>query len=161
MKKSLRSSQSVQPDLQARAEKGLRQILVKTRRIPALRRMGPKAPWRADVSVIGSAKMKQLNAHYRGKDYATDVLSFEAPLKFRPHGYLGSLVICSSVLKRQAREHGHKPEKELEVLLVHGVLHLLGFDHEMGARPAAEMRKWEAKLLGHSANRGLISRAES
>jgi probable rRNA maturation factor len=149
----------MEKSLQSQAEARLKKILTKTQRIPALKKLckGPK--WKADVSLIGPAMMKRLNGFYRGQKYATDVLSFEAPLKFRAHGYLGELVICSSVLKRQAREHKHKPELELEILLVHGVLHLLGFDHEMGMKAAAEMRQWEAKLLGRSAARGLISRA--
>jgi len=118
-----------------------------------------------DVAFIGSAEMKRLNAHYRGKRHATDILSFEAPSAFRKRGLLGELVICAPVLKRQAREQGHAMGRELEVLLVHGVLHLLGFDHEKGARQAREMGKWEAKLLAAGRQRarpaavGLLSRS--
>jgi probable rRNA maturation factor len=151
----------MEKSLQTQAETRLRKVLQKTQRIPALRKAGPKAPWTVDVSMVGPTVMKRLNQHYRGKDYVTDVLSFGAPLKFRAQGYLGELVICGSVLKRQARERKHKPELELEILLVHGVLHLLGFDHELGARAALVMTKWESKLLGRSAARGLISRIGS
>ncbi len=149
----------MEKSLQAQAQIRLRKVLQKARRVPALRKAGPRALWAVDVSLVGPTVMKKLNGKYRGKDYATDVLSFGAPLKFRAHGYLGELVICSSVLRRQARERKHKPELELEILLVHGVLHLLGFDHELGARAALVMRKWESKLLGRSAARGLIARA--
>lgn len=105
--------------------------------------------------------MKKLNRRYRGKNYVTDVLSFEAPAAFRAHGMLGELVICGSVLKSQAREYGHREQLELQILLVHGVLHLLGFDHEKSARGASEMRRWEARLLGRSASRGLILRSSA
>ena len=83
--------------------------------------------------------MSRLNAQYRGKAYPTDVLSFPAPKIFRMAGELGALVVCLPALKRQARERGHSPETELEILLVHGVLHLLGLDHELGPKQAVEM----------------------
>lgn len=150
----------MEKSLQTQAEARLRKILQKTQRIPALKKLCPGPEWKADVSLVGPTVMKRLNAFYRQQDYATDVLSFEAPLKFRAHGYLGELVICSSVVKKQAREHKHKPDLKLEILLVHGVLHLLGFDHEKGVKAAAEMRRWETQLLGRRAARGLISRTK-
>lgn len=110
--------------------------------------------------------MARLNASYRGKDYATDVLSFEAPGPFRERGLLGELVICLPVLKRQALEQGHRPERELEVLLTHGLLHLLGMDHEKGAREAAAMGRAEDLLLKAafdprvSKSRGLVARSK-
>ena len=146
--------------LGASAERRMAQILTRARKFAPLKKLAPAPIWHADVSVVGPGVMKMLNSQYRRKDHATDVLSFEAPMTFRRQGILGELVICSSVLRRQAREMGHKPELELEILLVHGLLHLLGFDHEMGARAAGEMRRWEEKLLGRSARRGLIARAE-
>ena len=111
--------------------------------------------------------MTELNRAYRGKNRPTDVLSFQPPEVFRKQGMLGELVICLPVLKRQARELGHRPETELRILLVHGVLHLLGLDHELGAREAARMARLEARLLeklrggklsGNQA-KGLIDRA--
>lgn len=123
--------------------------------------------WRAEVGLISSAKMKRLNARYRGKDYATDVLSFGAPEPMQRLGVLGELVICTQVLERQARECGHAPLAELRVLLVHGVLHLLGMDHELGGQEEKLMRKWEERLLkklarpGVKGRTGLIGRARS
>jgi rRNA maturation RNase YbeY len=121
-----------------------------------------------DISIVGSSRMRSLNDRYRKKNYATDILSFEAPDFFRAQGYLGELVICSSVLQRQAKEQGHSPLVELDVLLVHGFLHLLGFDHEGGPKDAKEMALWERKLLSKIRKiesslraQGLIGRADS
>lgn len=114
--------------------------------------------------MVSPARMRRLNARFRGKDSVTDVLSFPAPEVFRAGGWLGELVICTGVMRRQAAELGHAPERELHVLVVHGLLHLLGFDHEKGARQAAEMARWESRLLraaGRAAGadaRGLIRR---
>lgn len=144
--------------LQDIAERKLRRILKSAETNRSLRALVPAANWTARVSLIGPVKMKALNRRYRGKNYATDVLSFEAPAAFRSQGLLGELVICTTLAKRQAREQGHAPETELEVLLVHGVLHLLGFDHEKGRRAALEMERWEQKLLGRR-GRALTARA--
>lgn len=116
---------------------------------------------RAELSLVGSAKMRKLNKEYRKKDYTTDVLSFPAPPPLRNLGHLGELVICTPVLKSQAREHGHSPETELAVLIVHGVLHLLGLDHEEGAKALKIQQRWEKKILATMkvrAEAGLISR---
>lgn len=117
-----------------------------------------------DVTFVTSAKMKSLNKKYRGKAYATDVLSFPAPEIFARQGHLGDLVICESVLERQAREMGHSAVEELRVLLVHGLLHLLGYDHEKSKVDASAMAKWESRLLEGMIERparkaGLISRS--
>jgi probable rRNA maturation factor len=84
---------------------------------------------------VSSAEMKKLNKRYRGKNYATDVLSF-APTE---PGSLGELVFCVDVLKRQAREHDLAYRDELSYMLIHGLLHLLGYDHEKSERAAREM----------------------
>jgi probable rRNA maturation factor len=119
-----------------------------------LKRLGPKKPWAATVKVVGSAAMKRLNSTYRRKHYATDVLSFSAPEPFRSQGFLGELVICAPVLERQARELGHSSERELDVLLAHGLLHLLGLDHERTRAEARKMAAFERQLVGD----GLITR---
>ena len=99
--------------------------------------------------------MRTLNRSYRRKNYATDVLSFpaESPM-------LGDLVIATGVAKRQAREAGHSYHTELRVLALHGLLHLLGYDHE-DPKDRGRMRRVEARLRkkgGLAA--GLIHRAE-
>lgn len=115
--------------------------------VPAARKLARVAVLHADVSLVTSARMQALNLKYRGKKRPTDVLSFEAPEFYRAHGLLGELVICDSVLRAQARERGHSASSELDVLLVHGVLHLLGMDHERGPRELAQMRRVETKVL--------------
>jgi probable rRNA maturation factor len=128
------------------------------RRIPALRRLGPGASWRVSVKMIGSSAMKRLNSAYRRKSYATDVLSFQAPEPFRSQGWLGELVVCAPVLERQAKERKHSSERELDVLLAHGLLHLLGLDHERSSSEAARMSRFEEKLLS---GQGLVAREHS
>lgn len=78
---------------------------------------------------------KALNLEFRGKNYATDVLSFDSD----DIESLGELVMCPEVLKKQAQEHGLTFQVELGYMLIHGVLHLLGYDHETGEKDAAEM----------------------
>ena len=78
---------------------------------------------------------RKINAEFRGKDYATDVLSFDS---LDPSS-LGELVLCSQVLKKQAKEHDLSFQHELGYMLLHGVLHLLGYDHERSAKEAKEM----------------------
>jgi probable rRNA maturation factor len=129
------------------------------------RQAGIKRNARPVVSlrVVGSSAMASLNRRWMGKSYATDVLSFPAPAFFRGQGILGELVICGPTLRRQAREQGHPARSELDILLIHGLLHLLGLDHEKSRAQAAVMARWEKKLarrLGHPADLpGLITRA--
>lgn len=104
-----------------------------------------------------------MNKEWRGKDKATDVLSFplvgEAELRALgkmkpvPEWELGDVVISLDTAERQAAEHGVTLPQELDLLLVHGLLHLLGFDHEISPEEERRMRRWEKKLLGKS---GLI-----
>lgn len=147
------------------AESELIRVLKQGQKIDSLRKkVSTKFPWAVEVRLIGASAMRKLNGRYRGKDAPTDVLSFPAPDVFRQQGVLGELLICLPVLKKQAQQLGHSEEVELRVLLVHGVLHLLGYDHELGPRQAAVMKKWEGQLLGRLgggrvAKRGLIERA--
>lgn len=78
------------------------------------------------VALVSDARVRALNARYRGKDTSTDVLSFAAG----EPGRLGEVVIASGVARRQARRAGHPVQVELRVLALHGLLHLLGYDHE-------------------------------
>lgn len=134
--------------------------------IPELRRRAPGV-WSVELAWIARrAPMARLNGRYRGKPRPTDVLSFPAPEVFRRAGILGEIAICGPVLREQAREEGHGPALELDVLLVHGLLHLLGFDHERSPRAAREMARWERRLLATRASRldgegGLIRRGDS
>lgn len=147
--------------LEALGSRRIRAILKKIRALPALKRRLPKRAV-VHLSLVGSAQMQKLNRAWRKKNYATDVLSFPAHQIFFQQGNLGELVICLAVMKRQAHEQSHSVEQELEVLLVHGVLHLMGFDHELGPREAKLMQKWESALLkGQAKDSGLISRSKA
>ncbi len=107
-----------------------------------------------DVLITGDAELRKLNREYRGKDYATDVLSFpgEAP-------HLGDLAISIARARAQACEFGHTTQDEIRILMLHGVLHLIGMDHETdsGAMARAEKR-WRARL---GLPNGLIERVSS
>ena len=93
-----------------------------------------------------------MNAQYRDADYATDVLSFPSGTP----GVLGDIAIARGVAIRQARAQGHSETIELRILALHGLLHLLGYDHE---RDRGEMRRIEDRLrLRAGLPAGLISR---
>jgi probable rRNA maturation factor len=78
------------------------------------------------VALVSDARVQKLNARYRAKNSPTDVLSFAA----EEVGFLGEVVIASGVARRQARQAGHSVQVELRILALHGLLHLLGYDHE-------------------------------
>lgn len=103
------------------------------------------------IRLVGSKEGRALNRHYRGKDYATNVLSFPAELpEGLPPGVrmplLGDLVICAQVVAREAREQGKPLNAHYAHLTVHGVLHLLGWDHE-DSREADAMEQLEREIL--------------
>ncbi|MGC1453841.1 MAG: rRNA maturation RNase YbeY [Nitrospirota bacterium] len=106
----------------------------------------------AELSVlfIGDRAMRTLNHAWRNRDKTTDVLSFPLREGRFPHiqpDMLGDIVISVPVAVRQADEAGHSLTVELERLLVHGLLHLLGYDHEQGLREARHMERRERQLL--------------
>lgn len=121
----------------------------------------------AELSLVlcDDAFIRPLNRDYRDKDAPTDVLSFamqEGDDLLADDPVLGDLVISVETATRQAAEQGHDVDAELRVLLVHGLLHLLGYDHEVDEEEAAEMRAAEAKLLGEMGGAtGLITRADA
>jgi probable rRNA maturation factor len=103
------------------------------------------------VSLVSDAEIHRLNRDYRGKDRPTDVLAFALREGRRVPGdeaILGDVVISLATAARQAREHGVAIAREVRVLLIHGVLHLLGYDHERSAAEARRMRVAERRLLG-------------
>lgn len=79
---------------------------------------------------LSSAQMKKINKQFRGKNKPTDILSFAG----EDDACLGELLLCSDVLKKQAIKQGHSFQKEAEYMLIHGILHLLGYDHEISAK---------------------------
>lgn len=97
------------------------------------------------ILVVTDRRVRALNRDFRQKDKATDVLSFE---QNPAQGLLGDVVISLDTARRQAKEGGRPLRDELDRLLAHGVLHLLGHDHETNARDARKMAKAEVELLG-------------
>lgn len=104
------------------------------------------------IALVSDRRMRALNRQFRGKDAVTDVLSFPSD----DRGFLGDVVIAAGVAARQAREAGHSLATELKVLSLHGLLHLLGHDHETdnGAMARLEQRLRKKAGLPH----GLIER---
>jgi len=103
-----------------------------------------------DIAVLlaDDATLQDLNRRFRDKDMPTDVLSFEGEaegMHERPR-HLGDIAISVERARRQAREYGHSFEREMAYLFTHGILHLLGYDHEEGADLAA-MRDAEERAL--------------
>lgn len=114
---------------------------------------------RGDVSiaVVSDRRMRALNRQFRGKDSATDVLSFPATQMPGVSAFLGDIVIASGVATRQAKEAGHTVATELKVLALHGLLHLLGHDHDTDE---GKMARLEGRLRKKAGLReGLIERS--
>lgn len=104
------------------------------------------------VALVPDAKIRALNREYRQADRATDVLSFPDA----DAGYLGDVVIATGVARRQARAAGHSVQTEVRVLALHGLLHLLGYDHE---HDDGRMARMERRLRRKGGLReGLIER---
>lgn len=106
----------------------------------------------AELSIlfVGDKKMAELNSTYRGINKSTDVLSFEAGIPVKNHdigNVLGDVVINIPVTESQAKEYGTGFYDELYRLLIHGTLHLLGYDHELSAYKAAKMRRKEEEIF--------------
>jgi len=99
------------------------------------------------IRIVDEAESRALNRDYRGKDYPTNVLSFpfEAPPGV-PVPHLGDLVICAPVVAREAREQGKLRDAHWAHMVVHGVLHLLGLDHQT-EREARNMERKERSIL--------------
>ncbi len=130
-------------------------------------KIDPKAE--ISLAIVGDGRIRRLNKMYRGKNRVTDVLSFAdktvlpylakafprmkkgEDMEFvnSPDGvnYLGEVIICYPRAKKQAKRLGHSLKKELAILLVHGILHLLGYDHEKDEKQAQEMEQIQERIL--------------
>jgi probable rRNA maturation factor len=91
--------------------------------------IGADADAELSILFVGAEHMRQLNAHYADNDYATDVLAFPMGEDDDGQLLLGDVVMCPQVAQENARRSGRALSEELDVLLVHGTLHLLGYDH--------------------------------
>lgn len=128
---------------------------------PWLARLAPpRARGEVSLAFVTDARIRQLNRAYRGADTPTDVLSFPAHPSHRPvDGALGDIAIAVGVAARQARAAGHTFGTEARVLALHGLLHLLGYDHESDH---GEMATVEHRLrLRGGLREGLIARAQA
>jgi probable rRNA maturation factor len=96
------------------------------------------------VRLVDAEEGQELNRDYRGKDYATNVLSF--PYDVEPV-VCGDLVLCAPVVAREADEQGKTLEAHYAHLIVHGLLHLQGYDHETGETQARQMEDHERTIL--------------
>lgn len=132
------------------------------RRLTRCRTPAGTALRKAELSILltDNKRIRVLNRDWRKKDKATDVLSFPQQdlVDFRrlrlaarkgdlEPWELGDVVISMETAKSQARERGHSLKKELSILLAHGILHLLGYDHEISPQEERRMRRWERRLL--------------
>ncbi len=95
-----------------------------------------------ELIVCDDETIRELNREHRGIDRATDVLSF--PYEEAPMMPLGSIVISADFVRKGAKEHGHGEADELTLLFLHGLLHLLGYDHETDT---GQMRRKEKELI--------------
>jgi probable rRNA maturation factor len=104
--------------------------------------------------ITGDSELQRLNREFRGKDYPTDVLSFPVGQASGLSGQAGGLpygggeiAISYDAARRQSLEFGHAVEQEIEILMLHGLLHLLGLDHETdGGRMSSAERTWRIRL---------------
>ena len=107
--------------------------------------LGRRAPGgELAVRIVGASESRRLNAHYRGRDRATNVLSFPAAGPVR--GALGDLVVCAPVVRAEARGQSKSMRAHWAHLIVHGSLHLIGYDHER-PRDARRMERREIAVL--------------
>lgn len=116
-----------------------------------------KAETELSLVLIGNAEMQRLNAKYRKKNYPTDVLSFPVegivPTKTP---LLGDVIISVDKAGEQAKDRGHSLERETILLLIHGIVHLLGYDHERSATAARAMARLEKRVDRELCERGII-----
>ena len=141
------------PDSQDPGIRGLGQWLTKI--------APPKAKGDLSIALVSDRRMRALNRQFRGKDTVTDVLSFPSDpstaLSASERAFLGDIVIASGVAKQQAKAAGHPVQTEVRVLALHGLLHLLGYDHE---QDEGKMARIEAKLRKKAGlKEGLIERS--
>ncbi len=112
-----------------------------------------------DVTFLNDAPMRRLNQKFRHKNKTTDVLSFPlySAREARKGGvFLGDIVISIPQTKRQAKEMKKDWQEEIVFLLIHGLLHLLGYDHEKSESQARVMRRFEKRLMTALQKKGLL-----
>jgi probable rRNA maturation factor len=122
----------------------LRSVIRRAARVPEVAARIPAGPQTLAVRLTDDSELRRLNRDFSADDAVTDVLSFEGD-----DSHLGDLAISWPAVERQAAEHGHVPETELALLCVHGLLHLLGWDHAT-AQERREMSRVTVAALRES-----------
>lgn len=141
--KGVRLSESVSNELADFTAEACDAILSCNGNAGPARRRGPAAsPSRVDVFIAGNPDIRRLNREFRGKDKPTDVISFPAA-EASGGGIAGDIAISASIAAENARRFGHAFAEELKVLILHGMLHLAGYDHETDR---GQMERIEAAL---------------
>ena len=166
----LRRARLVQAEVRRLAQRILTQVAPRTgtgTRLSQRRRREP-VPCELSLDFVGDRRMRRLNREYRGRDLPTDVLAF-SPSPFplppsrgertkvrgaanvlqrgNPPALLGDVVISLHTAARHAAADGRAVDHEVATLLIHGILHLVGYDHERGEREARRMRRKERAIL--------------
>jgi len=105
-----------------------------------------------DIYITDAVEGQELNLEARGKNYATNILSYPSDLPaaiigLMPTLPLGELIVCHAVVVREATEQNKTVAQHISHLLIHGILHLLGFDHELGQAKQDEMERFEIDIL--------------
>ena len=99
------------------------------------------------LSLVGKTRMRSLNRRYRGQNYPTDVLAFPMEsMGEQTEIFLGDVVICLPIAIGQASRFGNSPDQEIFRFLIHGTLHLQGYDHEQSPREAKRMQRKERAI---------------
>lgn len=102
------------------------------------------------LTLVGKTRMRRLNRTFRQRDYPTDVLAFPMQdASQSPQAFVGDVVICVPVAMAQASRFGNSTDEEILRLLIHGTLHLLGYDHETTEREAKRMKRKEQAIFQH------------
>jgi len=100
------------------------------------------------VHLVGTDRSRDLNKKFRKEDKATDILSFENPsFSEEPEQWLGQIILCPSIIERQARARSVSFRDELAHVILHGALHIFGHHHEQSKKAAARLQTTEDKLL--------------
>ncbi len=120
----------------------IKKIPLKTRVKKILRSLGLPEEVELSITFVDDRAMREFNEKYRGIKRTTDVLSFPQDVS----RLLGDIIISTEAALRQAASFGHSLEEELNRLIIHGILHLLGYDHKK-EQEALEMRKKEKELV--------------
>ncbi|MGH7236555.1 MAG: rRNA maturation RNase YbeY [Nitrospiraceae bacterium] len=151
----LRRYRLVQAEVRRLAQRILTQVSRGQAPADAWLRREP-VPCELSLDFVGDRRMRRLNREYRGRDLPTDVLAFPMrhslrvtrdALRVTPHEMLGDVAISLHTAARHAAADRRAVDHELARLLIHGILHLVGYDHERGGREARRMRRKERAIL--------------